>query len=248
MRQRTLLAGLLLATLGASSATAQEHPAHWGYSGEAGPEHWGELDDDFETCSAGRNQSPVDLDNLIEAELPAIPFDYQPGGHQVVNNGHVVQVDYSAGSRITVDATAFELKQFHFHAPSENTIDGKSFPLEAHFVHADAQGNLAVVALMFEQGGSNKLLEALWRQVPSAEGGETHLAVPVAAADLLPSDRNYYRYSGSLTTPPCTEGVRWLVLKQPAQATVGQLGKVRQVIGHANNRPVQPTGARPLLK
>jgi carbonic anhydrase len=141
----------------------------------------------------------------------------------------------------------FELKQVHFHSPSENTIDGKSFPMEAHFVHADAKGNLAVLALMFEEGASNAVLEKVWPKVPLAENGQAALSPAIDAADLLQANRDYYRYNGSLTTPPCSEGVRWLVLKHAAQATSEQLGVVGKAIGHPNNRPVQPLGARPVL-
>ena len=234
----------------AAGAAAQEaaHAPHWGYSGESGPERWAELEPGFASCGSGKNQSPVNLDDFIDADLPKLVFDYKPGGYEVINNGHAIQVNYSPGSSITVDSTAFVLKQFHFHAPSENTIDGKSFPLEAHFVHADADGNLAVVALMFEAGDTNKLLDQVWPHVPLQEGGKQALTPPVAADALLSGNRDYYRYSGSLTTPPCSEGVRWLVMKQPAHASSGQLGVVPKAIGHANNRPVQPVGARALLE
>ena len=249
MKSFARIGALVAASFGmAVSAQQTTHPAHWGYSGEVGPEHWAEFESDFGACSSGRNQSPIDLRNFIEAELPPIKFDYKAGGHQVVNNGHAVQVNYLPGSSITVDSTVFALKQFHFHTPSENTIDGKSFPLEAHFVHVDAKGNLAVVALMFEAGASNKVLEQIWPQVPEEEGGEQTLAPQVAAADLLQANRDYYRFSGSLTTPPCSEGVLWLVLKQPVEATDGQFAVPRKAIGHPNNRPVQPVGARPVLQ
>lgn len=245
----SILAAVLLASLSMSS-TAQDagHPPHWGYAGEVGPEHWAEFESDFGTCSTGKNQSPIDLSGFIEADLPKIVFDYKPGGHQVVNNGHAVQVNYNAGSSITVDSTVFALKQFHFHSPSENTIGGRSFPMEAHFVHADAKGNLAVVALMFEEGETNKLLEKVWPQVLQVENGKEALRPEVSAADLLPANRDYYRYSGSLTTPPCSEGVRWFVLKHPVKASAEQLGMVGKAIGHPNNRPVQPVGARPILE
>ncbi|HSX64028.1 MAG TPA: carbonic anhydrase family protein [Pseudoxanthomonas sp.] len=246
---KTQLTGLLLASLALSSA-AQEggHPKHWGYAGEVGPEHWAEFESDFGECTSGRNQSPIDLNNFIEAELPRIAFDYKPGGHEVVNNGHAIQVNYNPGSKITVDGTDFALKQFHFHSPSENTIRARSFPMEAHFVHADAKGNLAVVALMFEEGASNKLLERVWPQVPASEDEKTELATLVSAADLLHANRDYYRYEGSLTTPPCSEGVRWFVLKRPAKASAEQLSLVQKVIGHPNNRPVQSVGARVILQ
>ena len=248
MKAQTLLAGLLVSSLALPIAAQEGHPKHWGYQGEVGPQHWQEFESDFGTCSSGRNQSPVDLGSFIEADLPRIAFDYKPGGNEVVNNGHAVQVHYEAGSKIAVDGADFLLKQIHFHSPSENTIEGRSYPMEGHFVHVDAKGNLAVLALMFEEGGSNKVLEQVWPQVPRAEGGKADLATPIAAADLLHADRDYYRYDGSLTTPPCSEGVRWFVLKRPAKATPEQLRLVREVMGHDNNRPLQPLGARVVLK
>ena len=247
MKPSVLGAAVLALISVSTSAQEAGHPAHWGYAGEVGPEHWAEFESDFGACSSGRNQSPIDLTGFINAELPAIGFNYKPGGRQVVNNGHAVQVNYSPGSSITVDATSFELKQVHFHSPSENTINGKSFPMEAHFVHADAKGNLAVVALMFEQGENNPVLAKVWPQVSRVENSQAALTPEIDANDLLPADRDYYRYNGSLTTPPCSEGVRWLVLKRPARASAEQLGKVGEAIGHPNNRPVQPRGARPVL-
>src|SRR5688500_5298886 len=231
MKTHLRLGGLLLASWALSSAAQEGHPKHWGYQGEVGPEHWAEFESDFGACSSGRNQSPIDLNNFIEAELPRIAFDYKPGGHQVVNNGHAIQVNYSPGSKITVDGTDFVLKQFHFHSPSENTIKTKSFPMEGHFVHVDAKGNLAVVALMFEEGASNKLLEQVWPHVPKIVNAKAGLAPEVSAEDLLHANRDYYRYDGSLTTPPCSEGVRWFVLKHPAKASAEQLALVQQVLG-----------------
>ncbi|TYT25935.1 carbonic anhydrase family protein [Luteimonas viscosa] len=250
MKMRSLVVSLLVA-VPVPPAVAQEgaHPPHWGYAGEVGPEHWSEFESDFGTCSSGRNQSPIDLANFIQAELAPIRFDYRPGGgYQVVNNGHAVQVDHRTGSSITVDDTVFELKQFHFHSPSENTIAGRSYPMEAHFVHVDDKGNLAVVALMFEEGAGNPLLDRVWPQVPLAVDGRAPLEPGASADDLLPADRDYYRYEGSLTTPPCSEGVRWLVLKQPARASGEQLRKVGEAIGQPNNRPLQPVGARVVLE
>jgi len=222
--------------------------AHWEYAGATGPEHWGELEADFASCSTGRNQSPINVTHAIEAELPPMSFDYQPGGYRVVNNGHAIQVDFKPGSRISVDGTDFELKQLHFHAPSENTIEGKTFPLEAHLVHADAQGHLAVVAVFFEDGSDNAWLGKVWPSVPGKADSESALATSVAATDLLPANRDYFRYSGSLTTPPCSEDVRWLVLKQPVSVSGKQVEVVHAAIGHDNNRPVQPVGARIVAK
>ncbi|WP_457597047.1 carbonic anhydrase [Hydrogenimonas sp.] len=244
----TLLAGIALS---ATMAIAGDHTIHWGYSGHGGPEHWGELSDDFKMCMIGKNQSPIDLrtDIAFETKLPPIEFDYHTKAFDIVDNGHTEKVDINPGSTITVDGIKFELKQFHFHTPSENRIDGKSFPLEAHFVHADEHGNLAVIALMFEYGKPNETLERIWRKLPEKPGVKH--ACSMTAADvmaLLPKDKSYYRFNGSLTTPPCSEGVRWLVLKTPVTVSKAQVQKFARIMGHANNRPVQPLNARVILK
>lgn len=221
---------------------------HWGYSGEAGPQNWGKLDARFIACEIGRNQSPVDLAKFVEADLEPISFSYSAGTTEILNNGHTVQVNYTPGSSITVNGNTFELKQFHFHAPSENTLNGKHFPMEAHFVHADANGNLAVVAVMFEEGGANDLLTSLWTKMPGKAGEKNALPATHSIAALLPAKHDYYRFNGSLTTPPCSEGVWWLVLKQPAMASKAQIEQFSKVMGHPNNRPVQARNARPILQ
>jgi carbonic anhydrase len=186
---------------------------HWGYAGEAGPENWSKLDGKFVMCGIGRNQSPIDLAGFVEADLKPLKADYKAGASEIVNNGHTVQVNYTPGSTLTVDGRTFELKQFHFHAPSENRINGKQFPLERHLVHADKDGNLAVVALMFQQGAANPLLSKLWENMPAKAGDKGALPAGLSVMQLLPADRDYYRFNGSLTTPPCSEGVWWLVVK-----------------------------------
>ena len=223
------------------AAQPPQHTPHWEYTGDDGPAHWSTLAPEFAAC-AGRNQSPIDLDNFIEAELPPIAFDYKVGGHDVVNNGHTIQVDYDAGSSISIDDVAFALKQFHFHAPSENHIDGKSFPIEAHFVHADANGNLAVVALMFEQGDSNPALDKLWAGCPAKRATSRRCRRRSRQPNLLPGNRDYYRYEGSLTTPPCSEGVRWLVLKQPVPASAEQIGNRPRRWDTRTTGPCSPSG------
>ncbi len=241
---------LTLASACGIAMAAGEHPghgSHWGYSGAIGPDQWKTLKPEFAAC-AGRNQSPIDVAQTIEAELKPVQFSYQPGGGEVVNNGHAIQVNYDAGSSITVDGIRFELKQFHFHSPSENRINGKSFPLEAHLVHADKDGNLAVVAVMFDEGKANATIGSAWSKMPKAEGGTNPLPAKAAAAGLLPADRDYYRYNGSLTTPPCTEGVRWIVMKKPMTVSKEQVEAFKSTLGFANNRPVQPVNARPVLR
>jgi carbonic anhydrase len=243
MRQVMLLAGMLLAYCSAYSATG----AHWAYSGAEGPENWASLSPDYGACS-GKNQSPIDLSGFVEADLSPIQFSYQAGGTEILNNGHTVQVNYAPGSTIELDGHVFELKQFHFHAPSENHINGKSFPMEAHLVHSDKDGHLAVVAVMLEEGPANKALEAAWAKMPEQEGDKHALPDAVLAEALLPPDRDYFRFNGSLTTPPCSEGVWWLVMKAPISASKEEIEHFAHVMHHPNNRPLQPVNARPVLQ
>jgi carbonic anhydrase len=241
------LAVLAAGLVPAASLADTKHAPHWGYSGAEGPAHWAVLAPEFWSCS-GKEQSPIDIRHPIEAQLEPLHLAYRAGGTALVNNGHTAQVDYVPGSSLTLDGIRFELKQFHFHAPSENTIEGRSFPLEAHLVHADKKGNLAVLAVMFADGSENAALAQLWPRVPEHAGEKAALATPFAAAQLLPSKLDYYRFSGSLTTPPCTEGVRWLVLKTPVPASKAQSARFASLMHHANNRPVQPVNARPVLQ
>jgi carbonic anhydrase len=243
--QKALILSMTLAV--AASAQAEAASEKWGYSGDRGQEQWANLSPEYASCT-GKNQSPIDLDGFIEAELPDIAFNYQPGGRKVLNNGHTVQVDYAPGSTIELDGTTFELKQFHFHAPSENHIQGESFPLEAHLVHASDEGALAVVAVMFEEGDEAAGLADAWNEMPEQAGDEHLLSEQASASALLPSDHDYYRFNGSLTTPPCTEGVRWLVMKQPLTASKEQIQRFAEALHEPNNRSLQPVGARPILK
>lgn len=241
-RQLVIVAAVTLGWTGISAAE------HWGYSGEAGPENWARIDAKYTTCAAGRNQSPIDLANLVEAELKPLKLDYKAGAAEIVNNGHTVQVNYAAGSTLMVDGRSFELKQFHFHAPSENKIKGRQFPLEGHLVHADKDGNLAVVAVMFAEGAANPLLAKLWPSMPVKAGGKASLPTGLDVAPMLPGNHDYYRFNGSLTTPPCSEGVWWLVLKNPVTVSKAQVEQFSKTLGFANNRPVQPVYARPVLQ
>ena len=237
-----LLLTVVTASLYVSVAAADE--PHWGYSGAEGPQKWGSLSRDYESCSAGRNQSPINLDSSRDVELDPIKFNYRAGGDAILNKGHTVQVSYESGSRMTIDGHTYELKQFHFHAPSENRIHGKAFPMEVHFVHQDDKGKLAVVAVMIDRGDTNALLTKAWARVPEEVGEKAELASAVSAEDLLPSNREYYRFNGSLTTPPCTEGVLWLVMKHPINASTSQIDQFAHVVHHPNNRPVQALNNR----
>lgn len=243
--KKLLIAAVLLVIY---SAVYAGQGAHWGYSGEEGPEHWGELDPQYSACAEGMNQSPINLAGFTESDLKPIGIHYEAGGREVHNNGHTVQVNFTPGSKISVDGHEFELKQYHFHAPSENHINGKSYPMEAHLVHADEAGNLAVVAVMFVEGKTNQSIARVWSYIPGIEGGRQNLPSGVSAEGILPSNRDYYRFKGSLTTPPCSEGVEWLVMKEPVTVSKDQIEKFVKVMRHPNNRPIQPLNARPVLK
>lgn len=248
MNKRMLVGSCALAAVLVTQQVSAE-AVHWDYSGKAGPEHWGDLAPEFSACSSGRNQSPINLSGMVEGELPKLKIDYKPGGNEaIINNGHAIQVNYAPGSTLSLGSNTFELKQFHFHSPSENTIEGKHAPMEAHFVHADAKGNLAVIAVMFQEGGANAELEKAWTNMPAHKDETKTLPVPVDAAALLPKDQDYFRFNGSLTTPPCSEGVVWLVMKEFNAASKEQIGKFTATLHHPNNRPVQPINARVVIQ
>lgn len=240
----SLLAGLLLCTNAAWAASGST----WGYEGAQGPEHWGALSPEFITCAKGHNQSPIDIRSAVKAELPALHTQYAAGPATIINNGHTIQVNFAAGSTLALDGESFELKQVHFHAPGENKIAGKSFPFEAHFVHADPQGALAVIGVMYEAGAVNTGLNPIWAELPAQAGPAHPLKAAINPADLLPANMDYYRFSGSLTTPPCTEGVRWLVLQKPIQISAEQIQAFTKILGDTTNRPVQPLHGRLVIQ
>lgn len=215
----------------------------WGYEGERGPEHWGHVS---KICEMGKNQSPIDINGLVEADLKSLDIHYSGVVGALTNNGHTLQASVSGKNTLVVDGTEFELKQFHFHTPSENLIKGHQYPLEAHFVHADAAGNLAVLAVMFETGAQNEPLAQLTAELPKV-GASVPLAKELAVQSLLPKLDEYYRFNGSLTTPPCSEGVRWFVVKQPNSLSQQQSAALHSVMGN-NNRPIQAHNARLVLE
>lgn len=249
---KKILVGSLCALALSSSLLAGGHGTHWGYTGHEAPEHWGDLSPEYGACKHGKSQSPIDISKsgvVATKGLEKIKFDYKTKANSVINNGHTIQVNVEDGSSITVDGITFYLKQFHFHTPSENTIEGKSFPFEAHFVHASKDGELAVVALMFEEGKENKVINQIWSKMPQKADEKAACGLSDAMiSEMLPKERDYYRFNGSLTTPPCSEGVRWLVLEEYATISKEQVKKFFDVMGHANNRPVQPLNARKVMQ
>lgn len=218
--------------------------AKWSYKGSTGPEEWANLPG-YKEC-AGEAQSPIDVKGAKDAKLTDIKFNYNPSELNVVNNGHTVQMNYDKGSSIDIDGTTFDLLQFHYHAPSEHTIDGKSFPMEIHFVHQSAAGKLAVVGIMVDGNGkdSKALAEAV-ENMPKEKDGTFTGTSKINAADLLPKDQSTFRYSGSLTTPPCSEGVAWHLMKKPVSISKSQLAAFEKAY-KGNNRPVQKLNDRKL--
>lgn len=237
-----------LACLSFATALPAAQAAPWGYNGNVGPQHWGDLHPDYIVCGMGQNQSPINIQGALEAKLAPLTVSYPESGQTIVNNGHTLQVDFAPGNTLTLNGASFNMAQVHFHAPSENQIDGKTFPLEAHFVHVDKHGGLAVVAVMFEHGPANAGLARLWAQMPKQMNTPARLPAKVTPFDLLPASLAYYRYSGSLTTPPCSEGVRWLVLKTPVTASQKQIDAFSGAMGTHTNRPVQPLNARVVVE
>ena len=218
--------------------------ANWGYDGKEGPENWAKLSADYATCDTGRNQSPVNIQVALHAPMLPLKMSQRFPAKEILNDGHTVQVNFSKGNILVLDGIAYQLKQLDFHAPSEHQINGKSFPLEAHFVHADSKNNLTIMAVMFKEGDENTALANLWLQMPAAPSAPTALKSRVIPSDLIPKVTNYYRLSGSLTSPPCTEGVSWLVMKAPMSASKAQIEAFKNVVHQHNNRPIQPMNGR----
>ncbi len=231
-----------------SAPSTAPSPAHWTYEGEEGPANWGELSADYAACAEGTEQSPIDVANPSEADLANIAFDYRPAPLEIVNNGHTVQVNYAAGSSITVDGATFELVQFHFHAPSEHTVAGVPADAELHLVHRAEDARLAAGGVLLSRGAANGPLEPVVENLPTSIGpSATVPAATVDAGQLLPAARTTYRYPGSLTSPPCTEGVTWLLMTEPVEVSGDQLAAFTRVID-GNNRPVQPLNEREVVE
>jgi len=225
----------------AQSVSARE-AAHWSYSGADGPPKWEKLDSTFSACSLGHTESPIDIKGAKKADLPPLKFDYNSVPLNIIDNGHTSQVNYPPGSTLTVGDKTYTLKQFHFHHPSEEHVN------VAHLVHAEADGHLAVVAVLLEKGSQNTFFETIWKDIP--EQKEKAVDVPGVAVnvkDLLPANAGYYTFTGSLTTPPCSAGVTWYVLKEQVGLSSGQIAAFAKIYA-LNARPIQPLNGRELLE
>jgi len=237
------------AVLVVSGAAQEHHPEHsWDYGDANGPTHWGDLKPEFAPCKTGHHQSPIDIRNPRKADLPPLRFDYKPSPLRIIDNGHTVMVNYAPGSFLYVGGKQYELKQFHFHRPSEEKIDGKGFEMTVHLVHADREGKLAVVAILLQQGDDNPLVRELWKDLPKEKEKEEILSnIQIDISRLLPSDHGYYTFSGSLTTPPCSEDVTWFVLKHPTTVSAAEIEQFSRLYRN-DARPTQPLYDRLVLE
>lgn len=216
---------------------------HWSYAGEGGPQEWHRLKPEFAKCGIGTRQSPIDIRDALALKMEPIRFDYRPSGFRVIDNGHTVQVNLAPGNFIQVAGRRYALRQFHFHRPSEERVYGRQFEMDVHLVHEDEQGRAAVVAVLLERGAAHPVVQAVWNSLPLEKDEEEPGPGELDLQQLLPPDRGYYMYMGSFTTPPCTEGVLWLVLKQPV-ALSGEQFAIFERLYPMNARPVQPSGGR----
>ncbi len=231
-----------------SAETAHGGEVHWAYEGENGPVAWGKLKPEFNLCALGKRQSPISIEDGATLLGPAEPiaFNYIGSNGTVVNNGHTIQVDVQGDNAIVVRGVRYQLLQFHFHTPSEEQVNGNRSPMVAHLVHKSDEGQLAVVAVLLESGNPNPLIDKVWTYMPLDAGDKVRMPRGILNMnELLPADQRYYQFIGSLTTPPCTEGVLWMVLKQPVAIGREQLRMFRQVYPF-NARPVQPVNGRPV--
>ena len=238
-----LFAALLLTQIGI--VAAGEDP-HWDYKGEEGPENWGELAPEYDMCSKGKNQSPINLVADHHGDLPKLVFDYKKPGIEVEwNTGHAIQEKINPGNFLLTDGERFELEQLHFHSPSEHMVDNEIYPMEVHLVHQNEQGDYVVIGLLFEEGARNEMIDRL----PSfrAERGEDPYGDPIDYNELVTDRGEYFLYNGSLTTPPCNEGVQWIVIKKPIIVSPEQIQHYHDLLGFDNNRPIQPHNSRLIL-
>jgi carbonic anhydrase len=227
----------------------------WHYEGETGPANWGRLSPKFAACADGRSQSPIDIGKTA-AGTPDLRTRFAPAELRIahhehiadgINNGHTIQINYAGADTLTLGDTSYQLAQYHFHSPSEHTVAGKHFPMEMHMVHKSADGRLAVVGAFIAEGSHNTAFDPVWRNLPAQKGVETHMpAVKVDVDALLPAARTSYRYDGSLTTPPCSEGVKWILMTTRIQLSSKQVEAFTKLI-EGNNRPVQPLNGRTVV-
>ena len=233
----------------AAAAAAAPPPAPkffsntWSYEGETGPANWGKINPAWAKCGSGNRQSPIDIRDGMKVELEQISFDYHPSTFNVTDNGHTVQVMVGGGNFLTVQNRMYELIQFHFHRPSEERINGKGYEMVVHLVHKDGEGRIAMLALLLERGKPQPVIQTVWNNLPLEKLETLAPSVVLDPMELLPARRDYFTFMGSMTTPPCQEGVLWLVMKEPVQASPAQMALFSRLYP-LNSRPIQPSSGR----
>jgi len=239
---------MILAT-GCATHNLKGDKDHWSYEGAHSPANWGEMKKEYAMCSTGKMQTPINIVPTKDINLKALGFNYKTKSTNVINNGHTVQVNIASGSTVKIDGVLYELKQFHFHTPSENNINGRKYALEAHFVHATKDGSLAVVAVMFREGKENPILKKIWSKFPLKVNKAVSINLTTKdIKSVMPSNKDYYKFMGSLTTPPCSENVKWNVFKKSMTISKEQVKQFFNTFGHSNNRPIQETNNRAIFK
>ena len=229
-----------------SGCGAAHHGPHWGYEGHEGPQYWGELAAEYKMCGIGQEQSPINLTVTNKGTDKNLALAYNTSALDEVNNGHTIKFNYASGSYLSVGGKKFELLQFHFHAPSEHMIDGSHRPIEFHLVHKSEDGQLAVIGVMVVEGKENKAFADVIRNLSYENGGTVKKSdVVIDMNKILPSSKKFFHYSGSLTTPPCSEKVEWFVLQEPIEFSKGQIAAFEKAYMN-NNRPVNPLNSRTL--
>ena len=226
-----------------AEAVVVPHSSHWDYEGENGPLRWGRINPAWSQCESGKRQSPIDIRDGIRVDLEPINVDYKPARFSVLDSGHTIQVNVGAGNTITISGKMYELVQFHFHRPSEERINGRNFSMVVHLVHKDVDGKLAVIAAMITEGAASPLVQTIWNNLPLEKNEATSPSMTIDMNQMLPVQREYYTYMGSLTSPPCTEGVLWLVMKEPIQLSAQQMAIFARLYP-MNARPIQIGGGR----
>lgn len=226
-----------------AAANKPKNGTHWSYEGEYGPANWPNINSNWAKCGTGNRQSPIDLRDGIKVDLEQIAFDYHPSSFSEIDNGHTIQVNVGGGNFLTVGNMTYELQQFHFHRPSEERINGKGTEMVIHFVHRSVEGKLLVLAVLLERGKANPLIQTVWNNLPLEKQMTVSPSIVLDPNEGLPEKRDYFTYMGSLTEPPCTEDVLWIVMKQPIQASPAQMALFSRLYP-LNARPVQPSNGR----
>jgi len=242
-RRKDAEAAAAAAAIAATAAAKPKNGTHWTYEGEFGPENWSKINTAWASCNTGNRQSPIDLRDGLKVDLEQVTFDYHPSSFNEIDNGHTIQVNVAGGNFLTVGGTTYELQQFHFHRPGEERINGKGTEMVVHMVHKSYDGKLAVLAVLLERGIANPMIQTVWNNLPLEKLTTVTPSIVLDVNEILPARRDYFTYMGSLTEPPCTENVLWIVMKQPMTASPQQMALFSRLYPF-NARPIQPSNGR----